>query len=207
VPYLPIDPKDLGRTYEAVIRVNSQSGKGGVAFLLERDHGIKLPRPLQIEFSRVIQRMSEARGGEVTSDDIWSVFKGEYIDQQSPFTNRDHHDDSTGDGDKLTATVSQHGADHVISGVGNGPIEAFIDGFRREFGIEVRMVDYQEHAISSGADALAVCFVEIHTKIARSVFGVGMHRNIVTAWLNAIISAVNRAEARHMHTIACTSIP
>lgn len=206
VPYLPIDPKDLGRTYEAVIRVNSQSGKGGVAFLLERDHGIKLPRPLQIEFSRVIQRMSEARGGEVTSDEIWSVFKAEYINHQSPFANRDHHDDSTEDGDKLTATVSQHGADHVISGVGNGPIEAFVDGFRSEFGIEIRIVDYQEHAIGSGADAVAVCFVEIHTKNARSVFGVGMHRNIVTTSLNAIISAVNRAEARHMHTVG-TSMP
>ncbi len=206
VPYLPIDPKDLGRTYEAVIRVNSQSGKGGVAFLLERDHGIKLPRPLQIEFSRLIQRLSEARGGEVTSDEIWSVFKAEYIDQQAPFANRDHHDDSTEDGDKLTATVSQHGADHVISGVGNGPIEAFIDGFRREFGIEICIVDYQEHAIGSGADAVAVCFVEIHTKNARSVFGVGMHRNIVTTSLNAIISAVNRAEARYMPTIG-TSMP
>ena len=202
VPYLPIDPKDLGRTYEAVIRVNSQSGKGGVAFLIEKDHGIKLPRPLQIEFSRIIQRMSEATGGEVSSDEIWSAFKAEYIDQHSPFVNRDHHDDSTEDRDQLTATVSKHDEDHVISGVGNGPIEAFIDGFRREFGIEVRVADYEEHAIGSGADAVAVCFVEIHTKNARSVFGVGMHRNIVTASLNAIISAVNRAEARHMHAIA-----
>ena len=206
VPYLPIDPKDLGRTYEAVIRVNSQSGKGGVAFLLEKDHGIKLPRRLQIEFSRVIQRMSEARGGEVTSDEIWSAFRAEYIEQHEPFANRDHHDDSTEDGDKLTATVSQHGVDHVISGVGNGPIDAFIDGFRREFGIDLRIVDYQEHAIGRGADAVAVCFVEIHTKNARSVFGVGMHRNIVTASLNAIVSAVNRAEARRVHT-ACTAIP
>jgi 2-isopropylmalate synthase len=206
VSYLPIDPKDLGRTYEAVIRVNSQSGKGGVAFLLERDHGIKLPRRLQIEFSRVIQRMSEARGGEVTSDEIWSAFRAEYIEQHAPFANRDHHDDSTDDGDRLTATVSQHGTDHVISGVGNGPIEAFIDGFRREFGIDLRIVDYQEHAMGSGADAAAVCFVEIHTKNARSVFGVGMHRNIVTASLNAIISAVNRAEAMRVHT-ACTAVP
>jgi len=206
VPYLPVDPKDLGRTYEAVIRVNSQSGKGGVAFLLERDRGIKLPRRLQIEFSRVIQRMSEARGGEVTSDEIWSAFRAEYIEQHEPFANRDHHDDSTEDGDKLTATVSQHGVDHVISGVGNGPIDAFIDGFRREFGIDLRIVDYQEHAIGRGADAVAVCFVEIHTKNARSVFGVGMHRNIVTASLNAIVSAVNRAEARRVHT-ACTAIP
>jgi 2-isopropylmalate synthase len=205
VPYLPIDPKDLGRTYEAVIRVNSQSGKGGVAFLIEKDHGIKLPRPLQIEFSRVIQRMSEAMSGEVSSDEIWSAFKTEYIDQQSPFVNREHHDDSTEDGDKLTATVSKHDRDHVISGAGNGPIEVFIDGFRREFGIDVRVADYEEHAIGSGADAVAVCFLEIHTENARSVFGVGMHRNILTASLNAIISAVNRAEARHMQAIARTA--
>jgi 2-isopropylmalate synthase len=196
VPYLPLDPKDLGRTYEAVIRVNSQSGKGGVAFLLERDYGIRLPRPLQIEFSRVIQQISDSTGGEVTSAEIWAAFKAEYIDQRSPFIHRDHRDDSSDDSDRLTATVSEGGVDHVISGVGNGPIEAFIDGFRREFGFDVRIADYEEHAIGSGADAAAVCFVEAQMGDANSVFGVGMHGNIVTASLNAIISAVNRATRR-----------
>jgi 2-isopropylmalate synthase len=193
VPYLPIDPKDLGRTYEAVIRVNSQSGKGGVAFLLERDYGIRLPRPLQIEFSRVVQKISDSTGGEVTSAEIWAAFKSEYIDQQNPFANRDHRDDSIGENDRLTATVSEEGMDHAISGAGNGPIEAFVDGFRREFGIDVRIVDYEEHAIGGGADAAAVCFVEATIGGAGAVFGVGMHRNIVTASLNAIVSAVNRA--------------
>jgi 2-isopropylmalate synthase len=196
VPYLPIDPKDLGRTYEAVIRVNSQSGKGGVAFLLERDYGIRLPRTLQIEFSRVIQLISDSTGGEVTSAEIWTAFKAEYIDQQSPFAHRGHRDDSSEDSDRLTATVTEGGVDHIISGVGNGPIEAFIDGFRREFGIDVRIADYEEHAIGSGADAAAVCFVEAQMGDARPVFGVGMHGNIVTASLNAIISAVNRATRR-----------
>jgi 2-isopropylmalate synthase len=193
IPYLPIDPKDLGRTYEAVIRVNSQSGKGGVAFLLERDYGIRLPRALQIEFSRIIQRISDSTGGEVTSPEIWAAFKAGYIDQRSPFAHRDHRDDSSDDSDRLTATVSEDGVDHVISGVGNGPIEAFIDGFRREFGVNVRIVDYEEHAIGSGAHASAVCFVEALVGDAGSVFGVGMHGNIVTASLNAIVSAVNRA--------------
>jgi len=196
VPYLPIDPKDLGRTYEAVIRVNSQSGKGGVAYLLERDYGIRLPRPLQIEFSRMIQQISDSTGGEVTSAEIWATFKAEYIDQRSPFIHRDHRDDSHEDSDRLTATISQGGVDHVISGVGNGPIEAFIDGFRREFGLDVRIADYEEHAVGSGADAAAVCFVEAHICDGLPVFGVGMHRNIVTASLNAIISAVNRAICR-----------
>lgn len=196
IPYLPIDPRDLGRTYEAVIRVNSQSGKGGVAFLLERDYGIRLPRPLQIEFSRIVQQISDSTGGEVTSPEIWAAFKAEYIDQQFPFAHRGHRDDSSGDSDRLSATISENGLDHVISGVGNGPIEAFIDGFRREFSIDVRIIDYEEHAIGAGADAAAVCFVEAEVAGVSSVFGVGMHGNIVTASLNAIVSAVNRATRR-----------
>lgn len=196
MPYLPIDPKDLGRTYEAVIRVNSQSGKGGVAFLLERDYGIRLPRPLQIEFSRIIQQISDSTGGEVTSPEIWAAFQSEYIDQHSPFSHRDHRDDSSNDSDRLTATIRENGVDHVISGVGNGPIEAFIDGFRREFGIDIRIIDYEEHAIGRGADAAAVCFVQANVAGANAVLGVGMHGNIVTASLNAIVSAVNRATRR-----------
>jgi 2-isopropylmalate synthase len=194
VPYLPIDPKDLGRTYEAVIRVNSQSGKGGVAFLLERDYGIRLPRLLQIEFSRVVQKISDSTGGEVTSTEIWAAFKAEYIDRQSPFLNQGHRDDSVGDSERLIATVTADGTERVISGAGSGPIEAFVDGFRREFGIDVRIVDYEEHALGGGAGAEAVCFVEARIGGYEStLFGVGMHHNIVTASLNAIVSAVNRA--------------
>ena len=196
VPYLPIDPKDLGRTYEAVIRVNSQSGKGGVAYLLERDYGIRLPRPLQIEFTRVIQRITDTTGGEVTSAEIWAAFKSEYLDRRQPFCHRDHRDDSTEDSDRLTATISKDDVDYTITGVGKGPIEAFIDGFQREFGIPVRIADYAEHAVGTGADAAAVCFVEARVGDGRPVFGAGMHRNIVTASLNAIISAVNRAASQ-----------
>jgi len=198
VPYLPIDPRDLGRTYEAVIRVNSQSGKGGVAYLLERDYGIRLPRPLQIEFTRIIQSITDSTGGEVSSAEIWEAFRKEYIDRDAPFAHRDHHDESTDESDSLTATIARKSpggaiTTHTIRGTGKGPIEAFIDGFRTEFGIGVRIVDYIEHAIGGGADASAVCFVEARVCEGKPVFGVGMHRNIVTASLNAIISAVNRA--------------
>lgn len=193
VPYLPIDPKDIGRSYEAIIRVNSQSGKGGVAFLLERDYGLKLPRPLQIDFSRIIQKISDTTGGEVTSSEIWERFKAEYIDQQKPFSCSHYAEYADGDADRLTATVNEAGEDRIISGGGNGPIDAFIDAFQREFGIEVQIIDYQEHAVGGGAAATAVCFLEMRTGVNSSVFGVGMHHNIVAASLEAIVSAVNRA--------------
>ena len=196
VPYLPIDPKDLGRSYEAVIRVNSQSGKGGVAYLLERDHGLRLPRRLQIEFSRAIQRISDASGGEVASEEIWAAFQEEYIDRRAPFLLRGHRDDADEDTNRLTAKVARDGVDHMVSGAGNGPIEAFIDGFHREFGIPVSIADYEEHAIGDGADAQAICFVEARVAGAPPVFGVGMHGSIVSASLNAIISAVNRSMGR-----------
>ena len=193
IPYLPIDPKDIGRTYEAIIRVNSQSGKGGVAFLLERDYGLKLPRPLQIDFSRIIQKISDTTGGEVTSSEIWETFKAEYIDQQKPFSCSHYAEYADGDADRLTATVNAAGEDRIISGGGNGPIDAFIDAFQREFGIAVQIIDYQEHAVGGGAGATAVCFLEMRAGVNGSVFGVGMHHNIVAASLNAIVSAVNRA--------------
>jgi len=193
VPYLPIDPKDLGRSYEAVIRVNSQSGKGGVAYLLERDHGIRLPRRLQIELSQMVQKVSDSRGGEVTSSEIWEAFKAEYIDRRSPFSHHGHQDDSSGETNRLTATVSRNGEHRILSGEGNGPIEAFIAGFQREFGLNVRITNYEEHAIGDGANACAICYVQAQIGDSPQVFGVGMHGNIVSASLNAIVSAVNRA--------------
>jgi 2-isopropylmalate synthase len=195
VPYLPIDPKDLGRSYEAVIRVNSQSGKGGVTFLLERDYGVKLPRRLQIEFSRVVQQISEAGGGEVASEEIWQAFKKEYLDQKSPFAHRGHQDDSDEESNRLIASVTRDGEAHKFEGAGKGPIEAFIDGFQREFGLKVRITGYEEHAIGDGADASALCIVEAQVDRQQPVFGVGMHSNIVSASLKAIISAVNRSLA------------
>lgn len=196
VPYLPIDPKDLGRSYEAVIRVNSQSGKGGVAYLLERDHGLRLPRRLQIEFSRAIQKISDARGGEVTSQEIWSAFQSEYIDRKSPFLLRGHRDDAEEGTNHLTAKLMRDGIEHAVSGTGNGPIEAFIDGLRREFGTEVRIADYEEHALGVGANALAICFVEAQIAGVPPAFGAGIDGSIVSASLKAIVSAVNRSMHR-----------
>jgi 2-isopropylmalate synthase len=193
VPYLPIDPKDLGRSYEPIIRVNSQSGKGGVSFLLERDYGIKMPRKLQIEFSRVIQQITDATGGEVTSAEIWRAFQTEYIERQTPLSIRAHSEHSAGESGQLTATISDSSTERVIFGDGSGPIDAFVHALNKEFGFEVRILDYDEHAVGSGADATAVSFVELRAGDSDPVAGVGMHRNILTASLNAIMSALNRA--------------
>jgi 2-isopropylmalate synthase len=193
VPYLPIDPKDLGRSYEPIIRVNSQSGKGGVSFLLERDYGIKMPRKLQIEFSRVIQQITDTTGREVTSAEIWRAFQTEYIERQTPLSIRAHSEHSAGESGQLTATVSDGSTERVIFGDGNGPIDAFVHALNKEFGFEVRILDYDEHAVGSGADATAVSFVALRSGDSDPVAGVGMHRNILTASLNAIMSALNRA--------------
>ncbi|HMD49865.1 MAG TPA: alpha-isopropylmalate synthase regulatory domain-containing protein, partial [Bryobacteraceae bacterium] len=193
IPYLPIDPMDLGRSYEPIIRVNSQSGKGGVSFLLERDYGIKMPRKLQIEFSRVIQQITDTTGREITSAEIWRAFKAEYIDQQSPLAIRDHTEHSAGDSGNLTATLTDGAIEYILCGEGNGPIDAFVHALNKELDLAVRILDYDEHAVGSGADATAVSFVELRSGDSDAVMGVGMHRNILTASLNAITSALNRA--------------
>jgi 2-isopropylmalate synthase len=205
IPYLPLDPKDLGRSYEPIIRVNSQSGKGGVSFLLERDYGIKMPRKLQIEFSRVIQQITDTTGCEISSAEIWQAFKAAYIEQQAPFAIRTHSERSAGESGQLTATVSDGIGEHTIFGDGNGPIDAFIHALNKEFDIAVRILDYEEHAVGSGADATAVSFVELRVGESDPKIGVGMHRNILTASLNAITSALNRAirdeESSSEHTV------
>ena len=193
IPYLPIDPKDLGRSYEPIIRVNSQSGKGGVSFLLERDYGIKLPRKLQIEFSRVIQQITDSTGREITAAEIFDAFQAEYIAQQAPLAICDHSEHSTGESGELSATVTDGVKLHKIFGEGNGPIDAFIHALNKEFDLAIRILDYDEHAVGGGADAKAVCFVELRSGDADAVLGVGMHGNILTASLNAITSAINRA--------------
>jgi 2-isopropylmalate synthase len=193
IPYLPIDPKDLGRSYEPIIRVNSQSGKGGVSFLLERDHGIKMPRKAQIEFSRVIQQITDATGREITSAEIWRAFKAEYLDQASPLAILEHSETSDGETGQLRATVSDGAAEHAIFGEGNGPIDAFVHALNNHFDLAIRILDYDEHAVGSGADAAAVCFVQLRAVESEAVIGAGMHRNILTASLNAITSALNRA--------------
>ena len=200
VPYLPVDPKDLGRGYEAVVRVNSQSGKGGVAYLLKADHALDLPRKLQIEFSAVVQAKTDAEGGEVTSDEIWAIFQDEYLPAPA-----DRAEDkwgrfellSTRTASDLTGEVQldvrMRVGDEVeaATGTGNGPIAAFL-GIMGEQGIEVTLYDYVEHALSAGGDALAASYVELKVN-GKRLWGVGIDADISTASLKAVVSAVNRA--------------
>ena len=198
VPYLPIDPKDIGRSYEAVIRINSQSGKGGVAYVLATDRGLYLPRPLQIEFSRVVQDVADATGKEITSAAIWDAFKAEYLERTRPLAFVAHltlPETHASERRRLTAEVMYEGVKRTVEGHGNGPIDAFVDALRQSFGIDLRVRDYREHAVGAGADARAVAYVEVETG-GRTLWGVGQHANIVTASLTALCSAVNRATRR-----------
>ncbi len=190
-PYLPIDPHDVGRTYEAVIRVNSQSGKGGVAYLMKAEHNLDLPRRLQIEFSRVVQQHTDTEGGEVAADALWAFFHREYLDRETPLKlNSVHTSSAEGEHDALTVNVYVDGEQHTLSGQGNGPIAAFCDALEG-VGHEVRVLDYAEHALSSGGDAMAAAYVECEIG-GRVLWGVGLDANIVTASLKAVVSAVNR---------------
>jgi 2-isopropylmalate synthase len=194
VPYLPIDPRDVGRTYEAVIRVNSQSGKGGVAYIMKAEHHLDLPRRLQIEFSRVIQARTDAEGGEVTPAQMWEAFAAEYL-AAGPMELKAHHASSVVDAkDVLTAEVGVNGHVRQVEGLGNGPISAFCDALG-SLGIEVRVLDYTEHALSAGSDAQAAAYVECEVG-GRTLWGAGIDTNTVTASLRAVLSAVNRAQGR-----------
>lgn len=199
VPYLPIDPKDVGRSYEAVIRVNSQSGKGGIAYVLKNDHKLDLPRRMQIEFSRIIQAKTDAEGGEVTPADIWAVFQDEYLPiPENPWGRialREQQSLTTEDGrDALAVQALVDGAEVELTGSGNGPVSAFADALAG-VGVDVRVLDYAEHALSEGGDAQAAAYVECAVD-GRVLWGVGIDGNTVRASLKAIISAVNRT-ARH----------
>ncbi|MFE9325931.1 2-isopropylmalate synthase [Nocardia sp. NPDC052278] len=194
VPYLPIDPKDVGRTYEAVIRVNSQSGKGGVAYIMKTDHGLVLPRRLQIEFSQAIQKITDGEGGEVSPKEMWDVFADEYLSPIRPLERmRQKVTASETDGgvDSITAVVKVDGVEQEVTGAGNGPLAAFVDAIAT-VGFDVRVLDYSEHAMSAGDDAQAAAYVEcaIGDKV---VWGVGIATSITTASLRAVVSAVNRA--------------
>ena len=194
VPYLPIDPRDVGRTYEAVIRVNSQSGKGGVAYIMKAEHHLDLPRRLQIEFSRVIQARTDAEGGEVTPAHMWEAFAAEYL-AAGPMELKAHHASSVVDAkDVLTAEVGVDGHVRQVEGLGNGPISAFCDALG-SLGIEVRVLDYTEHALSAGSDAQAAAYVECEVG-GRTLWGVGIDTNTVTASLRAVLSAINRGQGR-----------
>jgi 2-isopropylmalate synthase len=194
VPYLPIDPKDVGRSYEAVIRVNSQSGKGGVAYILKAEHKLDLPRRAQIEFSRVVQERTDADGGEMSPEEIWDVFSSEYLTRETPLKlDSVHTSSAAGEKDALDVNVYVDGEIQSLHGEGNGPIAAFVGAINelpQEW--DVRVLDYAEHALSAGGDALAAAYVECSVR-DRIYWGVGVDANIVTASLKAVISAVNRA--------------
>ena len=194
VPYLPIDPQDVGRTYEAVIRVNSQSGKGGVAYVLKAEHKLDLPRRAQIEFSRVVQQHTDAEGGEVVPDAIWAMFRAEYLDREAPLKlNSVHTSSAAGEKDALDVNVYVEGEMQSLHGEGNGPIAAFVNAINElPQGWDVRVLDYAEHALSAGGDAVAAAYVECLVR-DQVYWGVGIDANIVTASLKAVISAVNRA--------------
>ncbi|KQZ66481.1 2-isopropylmalate synthase [Nocardioides sp. Root151] len=205
-PYLPIDPKDVGRNYEAVIRVNSQSGKGGVAYILKAEHKLDLPRRAQIEFSRVVQQRTDSDGGEMTPEAIWDVFRSEYLDRESPLKlNSVHTSSAAGEKDQLSVNVYVDGELRALTASGNGPINAFTNALNDLVETEqaagnpayadrgdVRVLDYHEHALSAGGDAIAAAYVECAVG-DQILWGVGLDANIVTASLKAVVSAVNRA--------------
>ena len=195
VPYLPMDPKDVGRTYEAVIRINSQSGKGGIAYVMETDYGLKLPRMLQVEFSGVIQKVTDATGKEMESAEIRSIFEKEYLEQDGPigFGNyRTVPDAHASEIRRMTAEITWNGEPRTIEGKGNGPIDGFIDALKNGLNLTMAIQNYHEHAVGKGADATAVAYVEVSTPDGGTLFGVGRDPNIVAASLRAIVSAANR---------------
>src|SRR5215217_1692186 len=202
-PYLPIDPFDVGRTYEAVIRVNSQSGKGGVAYIMKSEHNLDLPRRLQIEFSQVVQARTDAGGGEVTPAELWSIFSTEYLGRNTPLE-LVSVTSATGTGqiDSVNATVSVDGRRQEITGEGNGPVSAYVDAISA-LGFPVRVLDYSEHALSAGGDALAAAYVECEVgsgEDSQVAWGVGMDPNIVTASLKAVTSAVDRVRSHRSYS-------
>jgi 2-isopropylmalate synthase len=196
VPYLPIDPHDVGRTYEAIIRVNSQSGKGGVAYILKNDYHLDLPRRLQIEFMKVIQGITDTTGKEITPEEIWRAFEITYLGPKAALelveTDTSDHAGTGSDGTKLQAVIRTDGEQRTIVGTGNGPIAALTDALARECGITVQVVDYVEHAVGAGSDAMAVAYIEAAGEHGAAVWGVGLHSNILTASLRAVVSAANR---------------
>jgi len=196
VPYLPIDPNDVGRSYEAVIRINSQSGKGGVAYLLEKDHGLSMPRRLQIEFSQVIQKIADETGKEISPSDIWKTFQETYLNEAGNFYFLQHHINSHAnkDGiqmDELEIQIKKGDEEISINGSGNGPIDALIDALKQNLNIDISVADYHQHAISSGSDAKAVAYSEILYK-EQSVWGIGIHQNTVIAGFVSVINGLNR---------------
>ena len=192
VPYLPLDPKDVGRDYEAIIRVNSQSGKGGVAYLMKTEHHLDLPRGLQIDFAQKVQAITDARGGELTADELMEAFDEHYLAVNEPFALVSYTHESGEEGDRLAARVRDNGEGVVVTGEGNGPIAALVHALEQRLGIEIDVREYHEHAMAKGEDATAAAYVEADID-NEAFWGVGIHPSIVTASLRAVVNAVNRA--------------
>ena len=197
VPYLPIDPEDVGRNYEAVIRINSQSGKGGVAYIIEKDHGLSLPRRLQIDFSGIIQKIADETGKELEADLIWDNFNRTYIEVNGKYEYLNHeiiskNDENNKQIDEINLNLRINGKDTNLHGKGNGPIDSFIDALSSEFKFNLKVSDYQQNAISSGSDASAAAYIELYIK-DRTFWGVGINSNTVVASFQAIINGINRS--------------
>ena len=195
VPYIPIDPKDVGRSYEDVVRVNSQSGKGGVSYLLKAEHSLDLPRRMQIEFTRVIQGITDRTGKELTASNIFDEFEGTYLGLDSPFLLQGFESAQNAKGEDktlLTARMSENGEARVVQGAGNGSLSAFVSGFSELVGADLRVLDYQEHSKGSTKDAVAVTYIEMEID-GVELWGCGMHTDITTSSLRAVVSAVNRS--------------
>ena len=191
VPYLPIDPADLGRSYEAVVRINSQSGKGGVAFLLEKDHGVSLPRRLQISLSQKIQKLADETGKEITSSQIWEIFEANYLKPKNNFSYIKHSSTSDGDLHSLMLEMNMDSKAIKIEGTGNGPIDSFINGLSNQLGFDIKVADYHQTAISSGSDAKAAAYIELE-KDGKTFWGVGIHPNTTRASFDSIIVGLSK---------------
>ncbi len=191
VPYLPIDPADLGRSYEAVVRINSQSGKGGVAFLLEKDHGVSLPRRLQISLSQKIQKLADETGKEIISSQIWEIFEENYLIPKNNFSYVKHSSSSKDDIHSLDLTLNMDNKEITIQGTGNGPIDSFINGLSNNIGINIKVADYHQSAISSGSDAQAAAYIELE-KDGDTFWGVGIHPNTTRASFDSIIVGLSK---------------
>ena len=195
VPYLPIDPLDVGANYEAVIRINSQSGKGGISYIMETEFGIQMPRALQVEFSGAVQKISDTSGEEQSPADIWKAFDQEYLSAKTPYEFVEHQtraDTHASEKRLMTATMKKNGADVTIEGEGNGPIDAYVDALRKDSGKDIKVFSYSEHSVGGGSDASAIAFVETEVD-GKHLYGIGQDPNIVSASLIAVTCAVNRA--------------
>ena len=191
VPYLPIDPADLGRSYEAVVRINSQSGKGGVAFLLEKDHGVSLPRRLQISMSQKIQKLADETGKEISSPEIWEIFETNFLKPKNNFAYQSHTSSTKDDVNELEVKMIMNTEEVTVSGTGNGPIDSFVNGLSKELGINIKISDYHQSAISSGSDAQAAAYIELE-KDGQTRWGVGINPNTTRASFEAIIVGLSK---------------